>query len=586
MKTNKKVLMMGNHFVVDDAKLTDECAKLAADLINPAHTLYEQYQPQLLAEIIRVLKTAKTQADFNDIMKMCIGCGGGKSNIFLLALLIAIKLKYVKKSLITAPSKLLLLQYKDDLSEMISFGRASGVLPQSFCVRILEISSNEKPKKAKVDEMTDDELLSPEYVESIPEMQQYIKEREAEQQEREAEQHSINYDVVPRTNVRRIKEELDSDEIVVVFACKPSAIEFAKNILKKYSHRVFDYVIHDEVHYWQGAVLKSPAKDAIRIIAEHAKVVLNVTATFKQTDPIYFNHDDPLLGRTVADIPTVALKEWGIIKQKLVLRIIKVPQKFRLTDGEKEILANNKIDARQFYKEWAVLIQVLRDQLEVANKTGKYPHIIDAGSSVPINQQLVAEGCNFKNSVEQIIPNTLLSEINGGTKRIIRDEKDQNIKAATSAQASLTIQHSCYTAGVNITNFNVAVLLREMCEITLNQFINRVTRKHPDYDTAYVYYAVEENELAKDRLTRFFNRLWNIGLMIGDIDIEVLEFAGKGTEPPRKSIIKDGILTEHNATGIVEDVVFDLIGKEQEVIEENRLDALSDEEFVKEFSKI
>lgn len=494
-------------YTVCDNVLSDTNRKLAPKLQFTGWEFRKEYQSQCIASILDGLETEVPP--FN-AQKFHLGCGAGKTSIFLLSLLLGIHNKRIKKSLISAPRLALIFQHIAEIDTMINYGKENGVFSQDFKLKVVEISSNGaeksklKSKDLEIFNLEHDEL---EDLEELKELTSY---------------KHINY-VCSQNKDDVILDALNANEVTIFIACQPSLFRFIQGPLRKVDTKIFDLVIHDEYHNLVSQNKKTTNKVDLEFLSKRTYLSTYFSATPRRGakgDSVMccnnnvFGKEEP-----IANITTASLKEWGYLKPKLVVNFIIPRQVYNISDAEQSILEGSKINAQKFFREAAIIKRVMTDRLEDRNA----PHILVATSRVAIIKKLVHKKSNFIEGLKGITKKLFVSQLNGGTYQDIREQTFRILNNASTKLATLTLQHSIISEGINITNFNTAIVLRGMSNLVLNQFVNRITRTHKDYDTAYLYIKLDEGTEVEyeKKLVEFLSKLWNMGLTFADMTIEV-----------------------------------------------------------------
>jgi hypothetical protein len=287
--------------------------------------------------------------------------------------------------------------------------------------------------------------------------------------------------------------------------------------------------------------------------------VMNFSATPKKGKLL--SSSDELFGTEVARISTPDLKAFGYLKKHFKVFFITSGFTKSISDNEKFLLENNGIkDVQQFYKEMNIILSVIKKFLN--DYPDKQPHIITATSRIAIISEIFRNE-EFKQQLYSLIDEStsLFNMISGGTSSSIRKDAFDALQEATKLMSTLTMQHSVMSEGINVTNFSTCIILRGMNEICLNQFINRITRKNDDYDTAEIYVQMDGNtsEQYKKFIKEFLQKLLYFGLTMDDIECELISLGTTGDdEPEEKTTYLSGQISFQKVTTSEQEIINDI----------------------------
>jgi superfamily II DNA or RNA helicase len=499
-------------------------------------TLRQEYQPNAITKLL--------QGVYGDggSKTVHIGCGGGKSAIFILAALQSILDGRAKKICVTAPTIVLNRQQENSFVDMLEMILAAkGVARLKSKLRIVNVSSDGQ-KKCK-------DLAAEDLAEERGDDDQDLIDETRTKAESSAtrlgiEQHTtMNHDAL---------ESYLSDEVVTIFfVCKPS---FIKNFTRRVeaSHATIDITIFDEYHNFISQNSNDGNRSLLKRYEAHCINRWFFSASKKAG--ALFSWFDPVFGEEICDVKSSDLVKWGYLVPNLKVYFITAGQIKGITDAVRAYFDGKKIkNPEKFFREMAVILAVMRQQLMLA-----LPQGIMFGSSVTfINEMMKCEP--FRAALEQLVENLQLYRIVGSTDKEEREEIFKKIKSTTDCLAFLLLNHSVIKEGVDVTRFNMALITRGMSEHALQQALGRIQRKYDGKETAYLYLYVDAdntNEL-KQKLSDIALKLhYNIGdlpVVFADLFDEQV---GKKTIDEQEYLNIDGVnipllKTDVNCTEVV-----------------------------------
>lgn len=491
---------------IPENKLSKLLSKELLGYCDEGYEFRKEYQPQCIASVLDSFEE-KQKKQFH------LGCGAGKTDIFLLPTLHYLAKSVLNNALLTAPRLALIAQHVRDIEKLIINGKNSGVINKDFILHIVEISSKgQKLKEKDVD-------LESEEVDNIDE----------EDYKKLTENENIIF-IRSKNNQNLISKYLKNTGVLFV-GCIPSVQKTFLPILKKFG-TIIDVCINDEYHNLISQSDKKDKKVAFKELFSYCNSVLSFSATPRRgkvmSSAIVENEGENIFGEEVANISTAHLKQYGYLKRHFKVIFVEAGTTHSVSSADRAAFEALKIDPQQFYQEWNIILKVISEM--VLNEPLKMPHILTATSRVAVIEQLLKNE-NFKAKVFELLsPETLINIVTGNTCDIVREEVFEVLRKASKELASLTMQHSVIAEGINVTNFNVAILLRGMNDVVMNQFINRITRNHKDYDTSYIYIQIDRDAEGsyKHNIERFLKNLLIHGLSLADIDVESISISNPG----------------------------------------------------------
>jgi len=549
--------MMTTKFYVPDEKLSEAVVLIILSYFPNNTELRKEFQPQIIARLLKKFYSKK-KTTFDKAGKNHLGCGAGKTKIFLGVILYLLVRGDANKILLTAPRLALIKQHIEEFKEMVYFGKLHRTIPDDFSITVYEISSSGQKR---------DQL-------KLEDQEIYDQEHEEDSVEIELDDvfdTGVKY-IATQNNKNLIKKALTSKEQVIFIGCIPSIKNITvgnKKFLHKIKDQAFDLTIHDEYHNWISQSKSSTNKTCLEILTDLTNLSLYFSATPRYGKQM--SSADSLFGEDVSNVPTVKLKEWGYLKKYLKIIFVLPGRVYDIADSERDNLINKGIDPVKWFKECSAIIKCLS---YVKEFTDKAPHFLTATCKVAhIKEMIENPKFDFIQKVKDFDCNAIVKCIHAGTRMEDRENFGTELNRASDNQLTLTLQHSILCEGINITNFNSACTFRGMNDIVLNQFLNRITRFHRDYETAYMFYCLEGNETEeyKNHLQKFISKLWNIGLSIEDYEVEVYDLAekggdgGKDDDDPISNFIN---LRMKEIKTILEECLLDQKGFEKEQITE------------------
>lgn len=441
--------------------------------------LRRQYQPKT---IVRLIVSTLTDGG---ACRVKIGCGGGKTTIFLLALAWLYVNGKIRRVAIVAPTIVLTRQLEAEFSDMMEFliGNTKGVrLREKF--PITNVSSDSDKKKdatftAEHDGVSDDDIA-------------------------EAKECLTGYQHLVHATERRAEElqALLKKPLGAFFVCLPSWEQNFRHQVEKTGVKL-DVTIFDEFHN-----LISQKKEeantmllALKQNTKHSHSRWFFSASEKE-GPI-MKTSDPIFGKKIADVKSSQLVLWGYLVQFLRVTFAHAGSVKGVSEALEAHFKQQGISRpSSFYNEWAVIETVLVEML----KRGEVPQAIMFGSSVPIMKQLLGIQL-FHDRLQEHIPNIkvygIFSGFTFGAPALPKGQKDSTalqrarifaeIQNAPPEQPFIILNHSVIKEGVDVTRFNCLLLMRAMSEIGLQQALGRVQRTSPGKTTAHTFIFIHED---------------------------------------------------------------------------------------------
>lgn len=440
----------------------DELVYQFASPVFSAKQLRKEFQPSAIRRLIE-------GAYRGEALKTHIGCGGGKTTIFMLAALHLLMKGQFKRLVFVAPTIVLTRQLEIEFCEMLeAMYRESRARPkQAFPV--INVSSDRK-----VEDDGDDE-----------------------EDEKEAQGQRETFDNIVRLTESRgdkLVELLQHHKLAAYFVCKPSFFDnFRHQVVK--ADVVMDVTVFDEYHNLINQRKEENLLRPLREWEQHCRNRWFFSATKRYGAVMSCN--DMIFGDEVCDVESHQLVGWGYLVPHLRTTFMHAGSVSGISDAlEKHFKDAGIKKGADFYREAAALIAVIREMV----RRKVVPQAIMFGSKVAILKQLMKIDA-FKQVLEESCPGIKLYGIFGDTPREVRNQIFDEIRSAPDNQPFVLLNHSVIKEGVNVTRFNCLLLARGMSSCGLQQAVGRVQRTYPGKDTAHVFIHIhgDDGDVIKQR---------------------------------------------------------------------------------------
>lgn len=464
-----------------------------------------EYQPKAIA-----IPLNSAIAGDQEAFRTLIGCGGGKSKIFVFAIVLAI-LSGKKKVVITAPGKPLLRQLEYDVIECLAlFAKAGYKVPSG--ISFFNVSSDKKydnslnptvtledtdlePEHEDEDEDDDDEIAG-----KNKEMDNYAKSIRGIRDTKFAHHESV-------------KKELRNNDITIFFVCKPSFLNSFAGIVNSVSRDpefkdryVIDITCHDEYHNFISQARTDRTKKILTSYQYNSPQNWFYSASKKYVKGFCWDHIT--FGKLVVDVPSSELVKLGYLVKDIKIFYITTGMIRGISHSIREYFKGiaKKTEPEKFYREAAVILAVMEHQLGLKS----IPKTLVFGSRIAFLKEM-QNSADFVTRLEEIITQLKLYRMDGSTKPNDREKIFAQLKKATYSMATLLLQHSVCKEGIDAPNFNSAVICRGLSEISLQQALGRIQRSYTDIENgvvkevAYLYIFVKGDENKLGELAEFIH---------------------------------------------------------------------------------
>jgi len=545
--------------IVPSLKLKPENFQFSVDGLNKTGEAnikpYEEYQNPALQWGFDKLKEELCSYDNLDakvietlIFTFVMATGTGKTKVFLLILMYGIKEGIIHNAMITAPWLMLILQHVKELDDIIGNLKNNGQLPSNFVLEVMNNSSGNKELSSKDSEVYED-LSDEEKIEVIE------IETAAKKMLDISEHDGLKHIKFTNMHGSKIKEAVTKNSIlkkrnILVFSCMKSAIDFQKHF-SKVDTKVFDLLINDEIHNWQSKNDLSKKKKSLTRLVELSRMVLNFTATLKDTVP--FPCNDILIGEKVVNIGLAHVRgEYthidGVLWPARLKKHIHVILAF--VKGKKTLDAqtSNYVEdlgltpaqyakyniipqCMEYAQNYATIVKALTASIRVSMDRALDPSDED-GKALSGNPVCSEWNTNLQNAV----PGIELCQMDGNNKdankiRTIEEIHEKYV-------SSLFLQHSIVREGVSFELLNAAIALRNMDAIALAQFLGRILRYDPNCEDAVLFFVIDEDdETSAKRSVDVLVKLALLGISMEDINSLGLMVENTGKDNPKPPIL-------------------------------------------------
>jgi len=488
------------------------------------HTLRKEYQPNLITQHLYSAFNTKNHA-----LKTHIGCGGGKTTIFMVSILLAMLYGKATRVSIVAPTIALTRQLEIDFMKFYKRFYDGGAHISGL--RLVNVSSDGKSKAA---DLTDEDLAA-EHDDDEKISKKELSEIKALAKELEVER-------VTTMNHDELEDMLDEDVPTVYFVCKPSFIKNFRQRVKNVGTTI-DIGVFDEYH---NLISQNTNEAYTSMINDFAKVCTRrwfFSATKRAGQKMSWR--DAIFGEETADIQSSKLVEWGYLVKHLRVFFISASDVRGITNAIKEFFIGIKVKhPEKFYREAAVVIAVMLRVAELKIK----PKALVFGSKVEFIR-LMMKSENFKAKIASMFETlTLMYQIDGETDTPTREMIFKALRGAANNVATLLLNHSTMKEGIDVTKFNTALIARGMSDHGLQQALGRIQRidhDDPSKDTCFLFLYVdgEDSEEVMKKMLKAVTHIhyaigdWDASIeplwddRVGDVDVDVEDYRNVGDLP-------------------------------------------------------
>lgn len=470
------------------------------EVVGKGYNLRKEYQPNLITQCLYSAFKTERQA-----MKIHIGCGGGKSVIFIVSILLAMYYGRASRVVIIAPTIALTRQLELEFMKLYKRFFDHGHIIEGL--HLVNVSSDGKSSSPDLDD------------EDITAEQDDGDERPSKKEMKIVDALADNLGIIRTTTMNHdvLEDLLDEDSPKVFFVCKPS-------FLKNFRHRVkeadvtIDIAVFDEYHNFISQNTNEAYKKVFEEFAEVCTRRWFFSASKKDGQKMSWK--DEIFGFEAGDYKSSQLVEWGYLVKHLRIFFITASQVRGITNVIKEYFIGIKVKhPEKFYREAAVVLSVMLKMAEL-NIT---PKAVVFGSAVKFIR-LMMENQAFKDklaSMFELMP--LMYQIDGSTKSEDREVIFEALRSAANDLATLLLNHSTVKEGIDVTKFNVALIARGMSEHGLQQAIGRIQRidhDDPSKDTCFLFLFID-GEDAQEVMKKMKKAVTHIHYGIGDWDASI-----------------------------------------------------------------
>lgn len=485
-----------------------ELRKLHADLARYMvnRKLRRQFQPKTIRKLI-------LNGMSGGAVKAHIGCGGGKTTIFMLALAWLYLHGKIKRIVVIAPTIVLTRQLEREFSELMDRLLQTEWADKGIRLKgkfpIINVSSDSDNKK--------DDTWKAEH--------EGVEDIDIE----EAKNHASYKHLVHVTERRA--EELQgwlAKPMAAFFVCLPSWHQNFRHQVEVARARI-DVTVFDEYHNLINQ-RKEDANVLLRALQQnvyHSRSRWFFSAS-KKEGPV-MKSTDQIFGQEIANVKSSQLVKWGYLVPNLRITFATAGSVKGVSEAlEKHFKDQGIKQPAAFYREWAVIERALTEMKE----RGEVPQGIMFGSQVAIMRQLLNVPL-FRERLETLVPGIKLYGVFGNTPKDERVAIFDEVKSAPADQAFLVLNHSVIKEGVDVTRFNCLLLMRGMNEIGLQQALGRVQRMSPGKLTAHTFLFIDgdDNDTIKRIIAETFEKIqWSLGDIVSLVSGLVEDQRGDTTE--------------------------------------------------------
>jgi hypothetical protein len=457
--------------------------------------LRRQYQSKAVRRLIRNVLTGQK------LGRVRIGCGGGKTYIFILALAYLYATGAITKSVIVAPTIALTRQLENQFcgvfEKLFELMREKHTLKLSKPFTVVNVSSD-------TPQPDDDEL---------PDSNQYA-----------GIERIVYIDRVDERKAEQLEILLEERDPAAYFVClKSYKDKFVKCIARtgvQIGVTVFDefHNLISEEKYSTNDSIK-----ALKIAKTQSKSCWFFSASEKIGSVMQTN-DAAMFGQELVAVYSSQLVRWGYLVPNINIDFVNTGSLSGVTESMTNWFEAKKVDVEKLYLEWNYIEHCLTEVV----KRGVTPRTIMFGGHVATMLQLLKTPA-FQERMEKLFPGLRLYGIFGGEVVCPKDLEDKikgkSLKeqreavfqeVRTTDAPFLLFNHSVLKEGIDVTRFNTLLISRGMNEIGIQQAFGRVQRLDEGKTHAHVFIMVQDE--AGQRISKKTAELiYAIQYTLGDI---------------------------------------------------------------------
>jgi superfamily II DNA or RNA helicase len=451
-------------------------------------TLRKEYQPNAITSLLQGVWSG------GGAQTVHIGCGGGKSLIFNVAIAMALRYGKAKKIVVVAPTIVLTRQLETELIKVIaSVCKAEHIsriklravnVSSDGCKKVIDLNAEEVAA-----EQDDDSELDAQAVE-------------------EAVETASDFGIERHTTMNHdeLAAFITDAMPTIFFVCKPSFIKnFSRRVIE--NRAMIDITVTDEYHNF----ISQNQQDCNRTLLQQYAAFSHNRWFFSATRKAgkLFSWYDPVFGKEVCNIKSSQLVDWGYLVPQLRIFFIDAGQIRGISEAVRDYFKSMKVaKPEKFFREVAVVLAMMQRQLQLS-----VPQAIMFGSSVKFIKEMMRSD-EFKSALEGLVEGLYLRHILGDTPKADREVIFTELREAADTMATCLLNHSCIKEGVDVAKFNTALITRGMSEHGLQQALGRIQRKYDGKATAYLYLYIDgdSDDAVKEKARDIALKLhYNIG---------------------------------------------------------------------------
>jgi len=458
--------------------------------------LRRQYQSKAVRRLIKNVLTGQK------LGRVRIGCGGGKTYIFILALAYLYATGAISKSVIVAPTIALTRQLENQFcgvfEKLFKLMREKHALKLSKPFTVVNVSSD-------TPQPDEDEL---------PDSNQYA-----------GIERIVYIDRVDERRAEQLEILLKERDPAAYFVCLKSY----KDKFVKCIHRTgvqIGVTVFDEFHNLisEEKYQTNDSIKALKIAKAQSKSCWFFSASEKIGSVMQTN-DVAMFGQELVTVYSSQLVRWGYLVPNINIDFVNTGSLSGVTESMANYFEAHKVDAEKLYLEWNYIEHCLKEVVE----RGVTPRAVMFGGHVATMLQLLKTPA-FKERIEQLFPGLKLYGIFGGEvvgcpehakNKSIKEQREAVFQEVRTIDAPfLLFNHSVLKEGIDVTRFNTLLISRGMNEIGIQQAFGRVQRLDDGKTHAHVFIMVQDE--AGQRISKKTAELiYAIQYTLGDIAVSI-----------------------------------------------------------------
>jgi hypothetical protein len=461
--------------------------------LSGGRPLRREYQSKAVRKLIRNVLTGQKLA------RIRIGCGGGKTYVFILALAYLYATGAISKSVIVAPTIALTRQLENEFCQifekLIKLMHVKHGMKLSKPFTVVNVSSD-TPQPDETEEYADDT-------------------------EYEGIERIVYLDRVDERKAEQLEILLKERDPAAYFVClKSYKDKFVKCIAR--TGVQIGVTVFDEFHNLvsEEKYSTNDSVKALKIAKAQSQSCWFFSASEKIGSVMQTN-DVAMFGQELIKVYSSQLVNWGYLVKNINIDFVNTGSLSGVTEPMANWFDAKGVDVDKLYIEWNYIEHCLKEVIA----RGETPRVIMFGGHVATMLQLLKTPA-FKERMELLFPGLKLYGIFGGevvgcpehakdkSNKEQREAVFQEVK--TTEAPFLLFNHSVLKEGIDVTRFNTLLISRGMNEIGIQQAFGRVQRLAPNKTHAHVFILVSDE--AGQRISKKTAELiYAIQYTLGDI---------------------------------------------------------------------